>query len=543
MLNSAKTIKGKLIFSTGAAFALFLVAILVALSGMRNSSTRFVSFINQDQALLQALESMYAQGLQSGQALRNIIFDPLTKKAYDNFNDSAKGFSAAHQEALRLSVNDPETHKLLQETGATWQRDMEVKMRIIQLAATDTQEAVRTLNKIETPLWRAVRQNLLDIIQAKRDAVKTTKNDVLGQAQTIMTLSIGLATAAMLLGGLLVLWVVRNITQRLQVVLGAIDELRQGDGDLTRRVPENGHDEISRLARSINDFIRKIHGIVVQVRDASVQTAGASGQLNDMAASVSRDAKAQADGIFQISTAMEEMSTTVKEVAQNASSAANAANQAAELVKGGNATGQQTIAALNRIDSTVSSSAKTIGELDTAIQRIGEVTNVIKDIAEQTNLLALNAAIEAARAGEQGRGFAVVADEVRKLSERTAASTTDIASIVQTVQASTAHAVAAMTQARSEVTQGVGYGQEAGRALQEIDRAVRAVTEMMHQIATAAEEQSAVGTEIARNIEQVASITDATTRDIQRTSQAVGDLATTARTLQDLVNQFKLGRS
>jgi methyl-accepting chemotaxis protein len=165
---------------------------------------------------------------------------------------------------------------------------------------------------------------------------------------------------------------------------------------------------------------------------------------------------------------------------------------------------------------------------------------MIKEIAEQTNLLALNAAIEAARAGEQGRGFAVVASEVRKLAERTATSTADITNIVKIIQAGTIQATEAMAQASSEVSQGVRHGEKMGQVLEQIDRSVFLVTEIMQQIATATEEQSAVGTEIAVNIDTVATITAATANDIERARNAMMELVQTSRTLHEAVGQFNL---
>ncbi|MEK8088845.1 methyl-accepting chemotaxis protein [Thermithiobacillus plumbiphilus] len=541
MFGFTATIKGRLIFSTLLAATLFLVALGVALSGMNSMSQRFVTFIQHDQAILSSLQGMYAQGLQNGQALRNIIFNPSNAKGHENFRNSAEGFQESYDKALKLTAGNPEMQNLLRQTGESWQQDNQIKARIIELASSDPQAAIATLNQEETPVWREVRKNLLVLIRDQGASAETTRQETMSYANGIIATSLGLALAALLFGGMIMFWVVRNISQRLHSVQRAIDELRQGDGDLTRRLPDQGRDEIARLSSSINDFIGKIRKIIIGVRDAAESASVTATQLNAMTVNVSRDARTQTEGIFQISTAMEEMSNTVKEVANNAGSAANASSQASEVVKAGNAIGQQTMAALNRIDGTVGSSAGRISELNTAIQQIGEVTRVIKDIAEQTNLLALNAAIEAARAGEHGRGFAVVADEVRKLSERTAASTTDIASIVQTVQAGTQQAVSAMDQARGEVSQGVEHGQEAGKAFQQIDSSVRTVTEMMHQIATAAEEQSAVGTEISRNLEQVSRIADSTNQDIQRTTEAVANLAETAQNLRILVNQFKLG--
>jgi len=330
----------------------------------------------------------------------------------------------------------------------------------------------------------------------------------------------------------------RSLKRRVEDITEVVTHLHQGD--LSRRLPAANDDEISGMARTINGFIARFEGILRDVHVSADQTKKTAHGISDMTDVVSTNAKEQSDRVFQVSSAIEEMGNTINAIAANAASAATAANASLELVKSGNDTGRQTIDALGRIDETVAASAQNIGELGISIQQIAAVSNMIRDIAEQTNLLALNAAIEAARAGEQGRGFAVVADEVRKLSERTAASTADIARIVQVIQAGTSQAAKSMVLAKDEVSQGVGLGEKMGRVLEEIDRSVHVVTDMLQQIAVATEEQSAVGSEISSNIETVANITASTANDIERARNAMQDLASTSRTLHEAVGQFRL---
>ena len=330
----------------------------------------------------------------------------------------------------------------------------------------------------------------------------------------------------------------RSLKRRVEDIAEVVTHLHQGD--LSRRLPAANDDEIGGMARTINGFIARFESILRDVHLSADQTKKTAHGISDMTNAVTANAKEQSDRVFQASNAIEEMGNTIHEIAANAANAATAANSSLELVKSGNDTGRQTIDALGRIDETVSASAQNISELGISIQRIAAVSNMIRDIAEQTNLLALNAAIEAARAGEHGRGFAVVADEVRKLSERTAASTTDISRIVQVIQAGTSHAAESMALTKGEVSQGVSLGEKIGRVLQEIDRSVHVVTDMLQQIAVATEEQSAVGAEISANIETVANITASTANDIEMARNAMLDLASTSRTLHEAVGQFRL---
>lgn len=333
----------------------------------------------------------------------------------------------------------------------------------------------------------------------------------------------------------------RGLKRRVEGITEVVAHLHQGD--LSRRLPAANNDEIGHMANTINNFVARFEGILRNVHVSADQTRQTAHGISDMTSAVTSNAKAQSDKVFQVSTAVDEMGGAIGEIAANAARAATAANQTLDLVQAGTETGRQTISALSRIDETVGLSATTIGELDTAISRIGSVSNTIREIAEQTNLLALNAAIEAARAGDQGRGFAVVADEVRKLSERTSASTADIAKIVQTIQAGTNETKESMARAREEVNLGVRHGEKMGQVLQDIDRSVNIVTTMMQQIAVATEAQSAVGTEIAANIETVANITASTANDIGQARNAMMNLASTSKVLYDAVSQFNLAGS
>jgi methyl-accepting chemotaxis protein len=195
---------------------------------------------------------------------------------------------------------------------------------------------------------------------------------------------------------------------------------------------------------------------------------------------------------------------------------------------------------MNSIALRVKSSAKAVESLGSRSDQIGEIVGTIEDIADQTNLLALNAAIEAARAGEQGRGFAVVADEVRALAERTTRATKEISGMIKAIQHETKSAVIAMEEGVSEVAKGSDKAADSGRALEQILQQINDVNGQIHQVATAAEEQTATTSEISNNMMQITDVVAQTSRGAQESAAAANQLSVLAEDLKRIVSQFKI---
>jgi len=201
---------------------------------------------------------------------------------------------------------------------------------------------------------------------------------------------------------------------------------------------------------------------------------------------------------------------------------------------------QETLVGMQNIAERVQESARTVESLGARSDQIGAIVGTIEDIADQTNLLALNAAIEAARAGEQGRGFAVVADEVRALAERTTRATKEIGTMIKGIQSETAGAVSSMEHGVREVEKGMDSSRKSGEALSQIVDAISEVSMQVHQIATAAEEQTAVTGEISSNIHQITDVVSDTARGAHETATAASQLSSLAGELQRIVGRFKL---
>ncbi|MBK1672399.1 chemotaxis protein [Ectothiorhodospira shaposhnikovii] len=320
----------------------------------------------------------------------------------------------------------------------------------------------------------------------------------------------------------------------------ALHEISRGDGDLTRQLDAQGRDELSELARAFNEFVGKIRELVRQASAASSQLAAAAEELSSTTEETREQVRRQHSETDQVATAMNQMTATVQEVSRNASEAAQAAATTREEAASGDKVVRETIRAIELLADEVENASRVITRLSEDSDDIGKVLEVIRGIAEQTNLLALNAAIEAARAGEQGRGFAVVADEVRTLASRTQSSTTEIQAMIERLQSGAVGAVKVMEEGRGKARQSVTQAARAGESLKAISGAVNNINDMNAQIASAAEEQSAVTEEINRNITNIAQAVEQTSSGSDQIALASDELARLAAELQNLVGRFKV---
>jgi len=360
-----------------------------------------------------------------------------------------------------------------------------------------------------------------------------------GMAEMVLGMSVALL-AVVAVGILGILGIARMITGPIRQVTASLREIAKGEGDLRQRLNAEGNNELAELARTFNLFVERIHEMVKESAGVSTHLASAAEELSLTSGETSEQVRMQLSETDQVATAIHEMTATVEEVARHAADAARAAQETDREAEAGSQVVEQAIVAIEALASEVESAGQVITRLSDDSREIGAVLDVIRGVAAQTNLLALNAAIEAARAGEQGRGFAVVADEVRTLASRTQDSIQDIQGKIERVQSGSAGAVAVMEQGRVRAGEGVAQARQAGASLRAIAAAIARINDMNTQIASAAEEQSAVAEEINRNIQSMSQSVGQIADGATQAAAASGELARLAASLQDSSGRFKI---
>lgn len=385
--------------------------------------------------------------------------------------------------------------------------------------------------------WTLLVRLPLAAVMQERDQMQRDMN-AQGQANTLGMAVVGLIIAAI---GLLVIWLVGlGIARPLKQMVTMLDDIAQGEGDLTQRLQVDRRDELGAIAAGFNKFLGRLQDMISAVVISVQKVSDSSESTADIAIRTNQGVQRQLLEIEQVATAVQEMSATAQEVSRSATLAADAATNADSAANHGKRIVQSTSASIAGLASEIGRAVGVVQNLAKDSENINAILVAIRGIAEQTNLLALNAAIEAARAGEQGRGFAVVADEVRNLAQKTQQATEEIQNMIQQLQQGTREVVKVMQESQEKTDDSVQHAQQAADALETITQAVSVISEMNTQIATAAEEQSAVAEDINRNVTNIGMVAQEVASGADDASIASSELTKLAEEQRRLINQFKV---
>lgn len=365
--------------------------------------------------------------------------------------------------------------------------------------------------------------------------------DDLNSASLNKLKSLAINSGLIVLALIIIAWlVISSIRKPLKDTINAMEQLAEGDADLTKQLPVKGDHELAQLALAFNAFSNRIADIIKQTTTVTEQLVHSTEELEEASKNTHSSIELQTAETFMLATAMNEMVATSQEVARHAEETAHATNQADSLTKESHEVVNDIVNDISELAQEVDEISHTIEKVVSSSTDIDKVLEVIKAIAEQTNLLALNAAIEAARAGDAGRGFAVVADEVRTLAQRTQESTAEIRIIMENLQHGSQEAALAMKRGVDKAKQTSESSKKADNSLKAMRESIELIRDMSVQIATAAEEQSGTAEGVNQSAITINDASVAVKSTIENTEKTTSNISHAISVLNELVSRFKV---
>lgn len=502
----------RLIFCTAAPAALFVLALLSSQWGLTRTQSDFDRYLSSDQAVVSQLQELYAQGLQSGQAVRNIVLNPADQQAVENLRTAREAYDSAYAD-VRQRVQGTVLEAAVGQLQALRAAQSNEQDKVVALASEDQAAAAAALKAQETPAWRQLRGALLQQLQEAREAAQATHEATRSAAQRMQWWSAGLALLAVAVAAGLLWVMVRTLRQELggdpADARTALRRVAEGDlsDDQWLSKPLGLMAELQRMRQSLRELVQ-------QVQAASAEMLHASSEIAQGNADLSMRTESQASALEETAASMEQLNVTVRQNADSAQTANHLAHSASDVAQQGGAVVERVVDTMKGISASS--------------HRIADIINVIDSIAFQTNILALNAAVEAARAGEQGRGFAVVASEVRALAKRSADAAKEIKDLITT--------------SLERVESGSTLADQAGGTMQDMVGAIRRVTDIMEEISAASREQSAGVAQVGEAITQMDQATQQNAALVEESAAAAQGLRHQAESLLQAVSRFQLER-
>ena len=435
---------------------------------------------------------------------------------------------------LELTAAFRERVVSLQEKHLTLGADYRDGLERFLAAGRDPVAGDNLVRGIDRDTSDQLEQLVLEINQHAASEIERIREATLRTVWLSILIMLG---ATLLIGGLASWLISTQLITPITHLIRQVEQLSQGR--FAEQISSQRQDELGVLARAANQLRSFLAETAEGLRHGTTELDRASGGLNTVATRMAHGSREQFSRTDQVAAAIQEMSATSAEVARYAADASGAADAADDNARQGQRVMTETIDSMQALLQEIQRTADVVHRLEDDSLRIGKVLEVIQSIAEQTNLLALNAAIEAARAGEAGRGFAVVADEVRTLAKRTSVSTTEIQTIISSVQNGAEEAGRAIEAGKSRSDTSMQQVTLAGDSLRQIAVAVESIRDMNRQIATAAEEQTSVSEDISRNITEITQIAATNQTEVDHTAQASAALHELSTELNQLAARLQ----
>ena len=537
----------------------------------KNQSQKFPAFLYVSENLAgvssqiqQAISSMVQSELNELQPSRAVILQDLLslQSNWSNVLNSVRGYLAfrssemsqnaemyleatellleklARLPASRLTIEQEEALPQIQDDFALYRQNY-MTLKTIHEGEKWRMDTWMMEHEIK-PLFEVLEADLTEVMETSVGEMVALSEKVADSSLNNIILLLTLSVFGQLAGMMISSRVTRAVVEPVHEAMSAMQDMAQGEGDLTRRLPVNGKDELALLSQYFNVFVGRIQSMLQQLSGTVNELEKASVQMLGVTLSTKRGSEHQLSAAAQLTESVSDMTVKAKSVEALSRKASEITEQAVGRVKQGSQVVSRATTTIQSLSVGMTQMTDAVNLLNEDSKSIGQVVSVIREIAEQTNLLALNAAIEAARAGEHGRGFAVVADEVRGLAQRTQESTLEIERIIEKICDATSRTVGVVSSAQQNSQDSCGAIELAQQELAPVVKLMDNISQMSDQIFGAAHSQAQLASAVNEHISQIHLVSEQTALEAVNTEKAGNQMQALADRLERLVHQFKI---